>query len=301
MFVFPSSHCIQFSVKISPMRFTTLLKPSAFGPIDSTWPTIVEQLLALGHTHIPIEHISRERPDVCVSVGGDGTLLHAMRVCAPLGVPLVGVHQGHLGFLTSVGYDHAAQSLHRIFSGQHAIERRVLLDVSLYNKHTQCVEQHSIAANDAVLRSGEHLLSLSWHVDQKQAAVWRADGMIVATPTGSTAYALSAGGALLEPELSAMTVVPLCPQSLTHRPLVLSGQRTISLSHNDNVPQRCALDGQIVWWVGQEHELRIRLNEDPAILWRDPSHDFYDTLRRKLGWNVVDAHGFPLAYAPPSP
>jgi NAD+ kinase len=245
-----------------------------------------------GHTCVDLDD-PLQTPDVLISVGGDGTLLHAARVASPLGLPVVGINQGHLGFLTSLSATQALPSLLTLFENPPASERRLLLHATLLDADDRVVAE-GLAMNDVVIRSADHLMTLSWAVDDRPAAVWRADGVIVATPTGSTAYNLSAGGAILEPELEAFTVVPLCPQTLTHRPMVVSAQRRMTLTHASPSPQRCALDGHDVWWIQPSHRLVIRKAEQPLLLWRSPTDDFYSTLRGKLGWNAVDASGFPL-------
>lgn len=239
-----------------------------------------------------IETTPTGQADVLISVGGDGTLLHASRVAAPLNIPVIGIHQGHLGFLTTIQADEAVEKIISILNGLYISEERILLDVKLTEMGE--IVREGYALNDAVLKSAEHLLTISWEVDNQPAAIWRADGVIISTPTGSTAYSLSAGGAILEPELEAITVVPLCPQTLTHRPLVVSSKRTLSFQHNHPVAQRCALDGHDVWWVQKNQKLEIKIAKDKVKILHPTKNDFYDTLRRKLGWNSVDSFGLPL-------
>ena len=273
------------------MRYDWILRPHPETALLSRVNGWEQELAAAGHIRSPIN--GPILPDVLVSVGGDGTLLHAARVAAPHRIPVVGINQGHLGFLTSLTAEQASEALLRLFQDPPIPEVRLVLQATLHDSKEQVVAS-GLAVNDVVMRSADHLMTLSWGVDGKTAAVWRADGVIVSTPTGSTAYNLSAGGAILEPELEAMTITPLCPQTLSHRPMVVSAKRQLSLVHESVSAQRCALDGQDVWWVQPGHRLVIERSAFSLQLWRLPTDNFYSTLRQKLGWNAVDNAGFPL-------
>jgi NAD+ kinase len=233
--------------------------------------------------------------DALVSVGGDGTLLHAARVANTLGIPVFGVNQGHLGFLTTIQSDEIVSQLIRYFQqGEFISETRMMLLATLVDREQRIVRQ-STAFNDVVLRSADHLLSINWSVDHAHAATWRADGLIISSPTGSTAYNLSAGGPLLEPDVEAMVVSPMNPQTLTNRSLVVSSKRTLSFSHTNPVAQRCSLDGHEVWWMGSEHTLTVSSCGHVTLLHPKP-YSFYHVLRRKLGWNDVDTIGLPKVH-----
>lgn len=279
------------------MRFSILLKPNATASLKDRASTLCHALESFGHHFVApntsTDAVQRADVDVLVSIGGDGTLLSAARMAAPIGIPVVGVHEGHLGFLTTVRSMEAAEILATMFSGERHDEKRLMLQATLLDEHGTIVRT-GVALNDVVLRSADHLLTLSWSVDGNPVTTWRSDGVIVSTPTGSTAYNLSAGGAILEPELEALTVTPLAPQTLTHRPIALLSSRRITLQHSTSSPQRVALDGQDVWWMQSNHTLEICRAPFDAIFWTPLGKDFFQTLRQKLGWNLSDHQGLPL-------
>jgi len=167
--------------------------------------------------------------DYLVVLGGDGTLLNIARQAAPGGVPVLGVNMGHLGFLTEVDVPELFSALERLIKGEYMIEERMMLEARVYRQDS-LVEQ-SIALNDAVITKGAlaRLIFLETCVDQEYVTTYPADGLIVATPTGSTAYSLSAGGPLVTPKMELMLVTPICPHSLWTRPLVIGADSQVKV------------------------------------------------------------------------
>ncbi|HAP93479.1 MAG TPA: NAD(+) kinase [Desulfotomaculum sp.] len=167
--------------------------------------------------------------DYLVVLGGDGTLLSIARQAAPGGVPILGVNMGHLGFLTEVDVSELFSALERLIKGEYMIEERMMLEAGVYRQNL-LVEQ-SIALNDVVITKGAlaRLIFLETYVDQEYVTTYPADGLIVATPTGSTAYSLSAGGPLVTPKMELMLVTPICPHSLWARPLVIGADSQVKV------------------------------------------------------------------------
>ena len=225
--------------------------------------------------------------DFIVVLGGDGTLLHAARRVGLCKVPLLGVNLGNLGFLTAVATGQVFAALEKIFQGELAPEERMRLAVRVVRGDKTIFE--SVVLNDAVLTKEAlaRILDLSASINGRRLTDYRADGLIVSTPTGSTAYNLSAGGPILHPSLSAMIITPICPFILANRPLVVPGEVELTIK-----PGPSAEDVYLTC-DGQEG-LPLTLNDKVVIsrtksLWLFPSPltDHYSILRTKLGWGVT--------------
>ena len=172
-----------------------------------------------GATHVDEREIAT-KADLVIAIGGDGTLLHAARNVAARDVPLVGINRGRLGFLTDVSPEHMRDALDAILAGNYLAERRLMLAARVGRA---CATGALFALNDIVLQKGDtgRLLDFTTEVDDVYVNTHRGDGLIVATPTGSTAYALSCGGPIIQPNVDALVMVPICPHTLSDRPLVL--------------------------------------------------------------------------------
>lgn len=225
-------------------------------------------------------------PDLGLVLGGDGTMLVAARKVGWRGTPLLGLNLGSLGFLTAHPADAAAETIDAYFAGTLRPERRAMLHVTLAREGHLLVDRDVL--NDAVLNKGAlaRILTFRLTVDGSDAAQVKADGLIVATPTGSTAYALSAGGPVLHPSLAAMVLTPICPHSLTLRPLVVPGDVMVEVALEDAEDAHLTLDGQ---W---EHPIQpgdcIQVGASPRCitLLQDPGLPFYRLLRQKLHWSL---------------
>jgi NAD+ kinase len=230
-----------------------------------------------------LTEISR-RADLAIVLGGDGTMLNIARTLGGAGVPLVGVNQGRLGFLTDVSIDTMFDTLGEMLDGQYLLEERLLLDASVRRDGRE--ELSAQAFNDVVIEKGSQgrLIEFEIYIDGQFVYSQRADGLVVATPTGSTAYALSAGGPLLHPSLEAVALVPICPHTLSARPIAVNSLSAIEvrLIHADDAG---------VHFDGQRHQdLRVgdkivisRARKNVRLL-HPLGHSYYDTLRQKLRW-----------------
>jgi NAD+ kinase len=223
-----------------------------------------------------------ERCDLAIVVGGDGTLLGAARALASHGVPLVGINLGRLGFLTDVSPDDMEVCLDRILRGEFDAEERFLLSAQVNGGAT------FQALNDVVVHKWNtaRMIELETYIDGAFVNRQRSDGVIVSTPTGSTAYALSGGGPLLHPSLDAIVLVPICPHTLSNRPLVVASDSRIEI-RICNVEQghvRITCDGQTDLSQITEAQVVIVRSPHPTRLLHPKGHDHYEILRAKLGW-----------------
>lgn len=226
-----------------------------------------------------------ERIDLVIAIGGDGTLLHAARRVTHRDVPLLGINRGRLGFLTDISPEHMLEALDEILAGEYLAERRLMLAAQIGNsrKHPP-----RVALNDIVLQKGEtgRLLDFSTTVDGTFVNAHRGDGLIVATPTGSTAYALSCGGPIIRPDVDALVMVPICPHTLSDRPLLLKSSSTIEVRVDIGAdsPAYVVCDGEEMGRIGNDETLHIRVAEQTLTLLHPRDYNYYELLRSKLNW-----------------
>lgn len=221
-----------------------------------------------------------------IVIGGDGTMLQVARSLATYGIPVVGVNMGRLGFLTDIPLNEMYEDVGRILDGEYTTEERIQLHVEVQRDGNTVV--NLTALNDVVIGKGEleRLIEIRTFVDGEFVTNVRADGVIVATPTGSTAYALSAGGPILHPQLAAIIIVPICPHTLTNRPITLKDSSTIDLTLVD-ICENCAhvsVDGQIEYHLKGDETVRVCRADETVHLVRTLAHNHYSVLRAKLGW-----------------
>lgn len=224
-------------------------------------------------------------PDLGLVLGGDGTMLVAARHVGQRGVPLMGINLGSLGFLTAQPVEQARALVDAYFRDDLRVERRAMLHVELAREGQVLVARDVL--NDAVLNKGAlaRILTFDMVIDGVHASRMRADGLIVATPTGSTAYALSAGGPVLHPSLAAMVVTPICPHSLTLRPLVVPGCVTVDVILEDADDAHLTLDGQWEHPVQPGDRILLRESKQAITLLQNPDLPFYTLLKQKLHWS----------------
>ncbi|WP_102794967.1 NAD(+) kinase [Bowmanella denitrificans] len=227
-----------------------------------------------------------QHADLAIVVGGDGNMLGAARVLSRFNVGVVGVNRGNLGFLTDIHPDDVERQLEGIFSGDYATEQRFLLEVEVY-RHNQ-LKSSNAAVNEAVLHHGKvaHMMEFEVHIDDQFVFSQRSDGLIVATPTGSTAYSLSGGGPILTPNLDALTLVPMFPHTLSSRPIVVDANSVVRLvvSHDNTEALQVSCDGHVVLSVLPGDEIQIRKNPYTLRLIHPRSYNYFNVLRTKLGW-----------------
>ena len=239
---------------------------------------------AAGQEVVPRAQMSSRALDLVIVLGGDGTLLSAARVTAAVDVPLLGVNLGSLGFLTDVPVQSLYPMLESIAEGHAPVEYRSLMQCELLRDEK--VRGSYLVFNDAVVNKTAlaRLNTYELHIDKAFVASYRADGMIVATPTGSTAYSLSAGGPVLMPTVKALVITPVAPHSLTHRPLVVPDSVEIEiLLRSEEEVAYLSLDGQPGLDLRDGDRVRCRRSEHQVSLFRTGT-DFFHVLRTKLKW-----------------
>ncbi len=227
-----------------------------------------------------------ERCDLVVALGGDGTMLSAARSLAKYGVPMVGVNMGTLGFLTDIAASQIHEKIQEILNGKYIKEERLLLQVIIKRDGEHINE--SIAFNDVVVHKWEEarMLEFETAIDKGYVNKQRSDGLIIATPTGSTAYALSGGGPIVHPTLNAFILVPICPHTLSQRPIVVDGDSeiTVTVSATGHARAQVTCDGQINLGVIAGDIICIKKLEKKIIILHPEDYNYYEILRAKLNW-----------------
>ncbi len=237
---------------------------------------------ASGLPAVPREQIASQRPDFVLVLGGDGTLLSAARAVAAGGIPILGVNLGSLGFLTEVPLDELWETLQAVDDQRCAVEERSMVRCQQV-RGERCIVQYD-ALNDAVVNKSAiaRLVSFDLYLDRVFVSNYKADGVIVATPTGSTAYSLAAGGPILMPSVDAFVIAPVCPHSLTHRPLVVRDSVEISLLvKTEGEEAFLSIDGQEGSPLQDNDRVVCRKSEHHTKLLR-MRKTFFDVLRTKL-------------------
>jgi NAD+ kinase len=223
--------------------------------------------------------------DLMIVLGGDGTLLSAARAIGKLEIPLFAVNLGGLGFLTAITTAEIYPELERAFRGEHRIAKRKLLSVEVVRGDEVVASYHAL--NDAVLTKVAiaRMIDLEAWVDQQLVCEYKADGLIVSTPTGSTAYSLSAGGPVIFPAVPAILLTPICPHTLTNRPVLVPETSVIRiLAHNPSDSTYLTIDGQVGTTVLDGDAIVCRSSDYALHLIRPPYAMFFDVLRQKLDW-----------------
>ena len=225
--------------------------------------------------------------NLAIVVGGDGTLLKAGRLLSDKDIPVIGINLGRLGFLVDISPDEIAEQLTLMLNGAYTLEERSLLHAEAFRNGESLGE--GIALNDVVVhvRNDIRMIEFTTHVDDTFVNTQRADGIVVATPTGSTAYSLSGGGPILHPGLDAVVLVPICPHTLSNRPIVISNdsQINISLCESREVNARVSFDGQANIDLRAGDSIVIRNKSHKLKLMHPENYDYYHILRNKLGWS----------------
>ncbi|MCM2287901.1 MAG: NAD kinase [Sulfuritalea sp.] len=231
-----------------------------------------------------------ERADLAVVLGGDGTMLNTARHLARFEVPLVGINQGRLGFMTDIALGAMIESITALLDGKFSRERRFLLEAEIL-RDGECAYQ-TLALNDVVVNKGEigRMIELDVKVDGELIHVLRADGLIVCTPTGSTAYALSANGPILHPSIAGIAIVPLCPHALSNRPITVSDSCTIDIALLPPHDARVHFDGQTRFDARAGDVVRIRRSRHNITLLHPPGYSYFAMLREKLHWSSTPRH-----------
>jgi len=224
--------------------------------------------------------------DLIIAIGGDGTMLYAGNLARDRGIPLLGVNRGRLGFLADVTPDEMIHSVDKVLAGEYTIESRLLLNAKLETAAGAVIT--ATGFNDVVIqRHGTgRMVDFEATIAGQFVNTHSGDGLIVATPTGSTAYALSCGGPIIEPDLDVLVVVPICPHTLTDRPIVIDADQVIDirLLHRADTQAEVAVDGHAIGSIRPDDALSISRSEHRIRLIHPPGYDFYEILRSKLLW-----------------
>ena len=247
------------------------------------------KLIPLEGVEVANRNTIGEQSDLAIVVGGDGTLLNAARSLVDFQVPLVGVNLGRLGFLADVLPNEIPHRLEEILSGQFREDERSLLQAELI--HDGQTIRRADALNDVVVhkRDVARMLEIDTFLNQQFLNAYRADGLIIATPTGSTAYALSGGGPIIHPALETVLLVPICPHTLTHRPIVVGADNEIEILVNEanTTHSQMTCDGQISMAMQGGDRIVIRKRHPKLKLIHPTNHDYLELLRAKLRWGVT--------------
>jgi NAD+ kinase len=225
-----------------------------------------------------------EGADLMIVLGGDGTLLSAARVVAGRDIPLFAVNLGHLGFLTAIRVEELYPELERALRHEHRIGLRRMVDCELI-REGRTIASYS-ALNDVVVTKSElaRMIDLDTHVDNHFVAAYKADGLIISTPTGSTAYSLSAGGPIMFPSVAAFCITPICPHMLTNRPVLVPDSSVIKVLNYSESGPFLTIDGQVGEPLRKGDRIICRASSNTIQLIRPPKMLFFDVLREKLKW-----------------
>lgn len=233
--------------------------------------------------------------DLVIVVGGDGSLLTAARALNQPSIPILGINRGRLGFLADIHPDDLEHEVKKVIYGEYLKEKRFLISGTV--KRGKKIIKQALALNDIVLYPGEisKMVEFEVSIDQEFIYQQRADGLIISTPTGSTAYALSAGGPILHPHLDALVLVPMFPHTLSSRPIVVHGDSKILLkvSQKNTIHPRLSFDSQEFTDLAPDDTIEIQKTKNPLQLIHPSHYQYYDTLRTKLHWGKAPSKAEP--------
>jgi NAD+ kinase len=227
----------------------------------------------------------RERKaDLVIAVGGDGTLLQAAHRVRGSGVPILGINIGYLGFITSIHGDRVRHEMKRVLNAEFVVSQRTALDLEIRNGRKRLA---GWALNDALITRGgnPHVIGVEAHIGSRRLTSYRCDGLIVATPTGSTAYSLAAGGPIISPECNVLTVTPICPQSLTNRSVVVNSTEPIEMRLSaTSGPAEVQVDGMKLTTLTAASTIAVKTSAAIVPIAFLPEINYYDVLAEKLKW-----------------
>lgn len=250
----------------------------------------LQSWLKENHTDSVLDQITEDL-DILIILGGDGTLLHVAEAAARYSIPVIGINLGNLGFLTELTETETESALKEILNGTVTMENRLMLKARLLSqgRHTH----FRYALNDVVINKNtlDRILRLSTSSDDNYITTYKADGLIFSTPTGSTAYSLSAGGPVVHPELATILVTPICPFMLSSRPIILPPSKIISsrfIGDGRDSSAKVIIDGQNAWEMRPDDILEVQTAEHPLQLISSTQRDYFTILRNKLNWGSND-------------
>lgn len=254
-------------------------------PIEVVMEPNTAELLPEADVPIFPKELLCENCDLIIVVGGDGSMLNAAHIAVEYRLPVLGINKGRLGFLTDIRPDEF-HKIDEVLSGRYKEEERFLLEATIYHGNGEI--SRSVALNDVVLLPGNiaHMIEFEVNINNEMICYQRADGIIVATPTGSTAYALSGGGPILHPQLDAIVLVPMFPHTLSSRPIVVKSDSEINiiLSASNQISPRVSCDGQKRIPLEPGGKIVIKKKPEKLRLIHPLDYNYFQTLREKLGW-----------------
>lgn len=235
---------------------------------------------------LTVEEIGRQA-DLAVVMGGDGTMLNIARILASHDVPLIGINQGRLGFLTDLSTDSMRETLNEMLQGQYTTERRMLLYAEVIRDDENVF--NALAFNDIVLYRGmsSGMVEFQIRINHEYVNTMRSDGLIVATPNGSTAYALSSGGPILHPSLDLIELVPICPHTLSNRPIIVGPDANLEVHMLSSLDSRVHCDSHSSFDLEQSDRIIVRRFPKTVRLLHSVHYSYYRMLREKLGWSEL--------------
>lgn len=240
----------------------------------------------LGYPKSLTEDEIREQAELVVVLGGDGTLISVARLFSGKDVPIVGINLGSLGFLTEITVEELYTRLEKCLEGNPRVSDRMMLEVTLH-REGEDIEKCTVL-NDVVINKGAlaRIVDLETKVNRHFLTTYKADGLIVSTPTGSTGYNLSAGGPIIHPQMSCIVITPICPHTLTNRPIVLPDESIISITVTSSFDDKVylTLDGQVGYKLKQGDSIEVRKGLKTTALVMSRSRDYFEILRTKLKW-----------------
>jgi NAD+ kinase len=246
--------------------------------IDST---IFKTLTANEPIEIPTD------TGLVICLGGDGTVLYCARYLHSHGIPILAINLGTFGFVTEISIDEWQEAIDLFLSGKHTISRRLMVRATVIRSESRVYSGHAL--NEMVIASSglSKVISMEMRIGDTDAGYFRSDGMIIATPTGSTGYSLAAGGPILDVDLSCLVITPICPFTLSHRPLVISGEGKISITipSGQRTGLMLSLDGQQNFPLAEGDVIEVEKSQSKALLVTSQRRDFIEVIRDKLNWS----------------
>ena len=240
----------------------------------------------LSYPKVRTEEEILNQAELVVVLGGDGTLISVARLFSDRDVPILGVNLGSLGFLTEITVEELYTRLEKVLEGNPRVSERMMLEVTLH-REGQEIEKGRVL-NDMVINKGAlaRIVDLETKVNRHFLTTYKADGLIISTPTGSTGYSLSAGGPIIHPEMSCIVITPICPHTLTNRPIVVTDESIISITVASSFDEKVylTLDGQVGFELREGDSLEIRKALTTTALVMSKSRDYFEILRTKLKW-----------------
>lgn len=230
--------------------------------------------------------------DLVICLGGDGTVLYCARYLQDLGIPILAINVGTFGYITEISVEEWQEAIDYFLDGKNTISRRLMIRVGVFRKGKKVFTAHGL--NEMVVSSSgiSKVVSLSLRIGSTEAGFFRSDGMIIATPTGSTGYSLAAGGPILDVDLTSLIITPICPFTLSNRPLVVSGESTITLTipKGQRTGLMLSVDGQQNFCLQEDDMIIVEKSQSKALLVASERRNYIEVLRDKLNWSGGGLH-----------